>query len=108
MVKDLTDQNFESEIKGVDLVMVDFWAPWCGPCRVQGPIVEELAESYKDRSNITIAKMNVDENPVVSQAHSIMSIPTLVFFKGGALVAQLVGLQSKASITSKLQELLKA
>ncbi len=106
MVKEFTDQNFKADVGGSkDLILIDFWAPWCGPCKVQGPIIEELAEEYKDTEGVSVGKMNVDENQATSQAHQIMSIPTLKFFKAGKVVAEIIGLQSKDAIKAKLEEL---
>jgi len=88
-ITQLTDSNFESTINGGKPVFIDFWAPWCGPCRVIGPIVEELAPAYKDRA--VFAKMNVDDNPNVPQTLGVTSIPTLMMFKNGKLVDRTVG-----------------
>lgn len=103
----VTDQNFRSDIlnfKGIALV--DFWAPWCGPCRVQGPVVEELAQQFTAQTNVVIGKMNVDENPEVSQQYQILSIPTLKIFKDGELVADFVGVQSKEVLEHKIKSLI--
>lgn len=95
MVENITDQNFE-EKTSEGLVLVDFWAPWCGPCRMQGPILDGLATEYQDK--VKIVKVNVDDNPATSQAHSIMSIPTLLLKKDGQVVEQLVGVQQKPQL----------
>ncbi len=90
----LKDDNYETEIgKAEKPVMVDFWAPWCGPCKAIGPSVEELAKIYKDRA--LIAKINVDENPKAAAAYGVRSIPTLILFKGGKVFDTIVGLVSK-------------
>lgn len=97
-----TDQNFESEVLKSDIpVLVDFWAPWCGPCRIQGPIVEELAEELQGTS-FKIGKLNVDENPQTGQTYGIMSIPTLMVFKGGTVDKQMVGVQQKETLKKAL------
>lgn len=98
-----TDQNFEEEvIKSDKPVLVDFWAPWCGPCKMQGPIIEELAEEMKDK-NIKIGKLNVDDNQATGQTYGIMSIPTLAIFKNGEVAETMVGLQSKDVLKEKLE-----
>lgn len=96
----LTDQNFKGEVLGAKgLVLVDFWAPWCGPCRVQGPIIEQLA---KETSGIKFGKLNVDENGATASQYGIMSIPTLIVFKDGKVLEQMVGAQSKDQLKRKL------
>ncbi|WP_123042335.1 thioredoxin [Cohnella candidum] len=98
----ITKDNFnETVAQGVSLL--DFWAPWCGPCKMQLPIVEELAEELKGQA--TIAKVNVDEEPELASQFGVMSIPTLILFKDGQPVDKLVGLQSKAALQSKIQNL---
>ncbi|MDQ7814418.1 MAG: thioredoxin [Patescibacteria group bacterium] len=98
----LTDQNFDQEvIKSATPVLVDFWAPWCGPCRMMAPIIEELAEEI-DGSKLKIGKLNVDENGVTAQQFNIMSIPTFLVFQGGKVVDQFVGGMTKAAFKDKL------
>ena len=101
----LTDANFKAEVldyKGV--AMVDFWAPWCGPCRMLAPVVEELAGEYAGK--VKVAKLNVDEAPDTSTQFGVSSIPTLIFFKDGKVVSQTVGLQTKSALQEKLNALL--
>ncbi len=101
----ITDANFDSEVvKSTIPVLVDFWAVWCGPCQMQGPIVEEVAKEMSGKAKV--GKMNVDENPSVPQKFGIMSIPTLMIFKGGTVVKQFVGVQSKETLLSELNKLI--
>jgi len=95
-IKQLTDAEFESTINAGKPVFIDFWAPWCGPCRLIGPIVEELAPKYDGKA--IIAKMNVDENPNVPQRFGVTSIPTLLMFKEGKLVDRAVGAMPKGQL----------
>jgi len=93
-----TDANFKTEVMESNVpVFVDFWAPWCGPCQMMGPIVEELATELEGK-NIKIGKLNVDENNDVASTYGIMSIPTFLVFKGGQVVDQLVGGVQKEKI----------
>ena len=97
----LTSANFEQEVARFSgTVMVDFWAPWCGPCRMVAPIVEELAKTYQGKAKV--AKLNTDEAPDIAGRFGIRSIPTMMFFKNGAVVQQLVGAYPKSKITEKL------
>ena len=101
----ITDSNFDSEVVQSALpVLVDFWAVWCGPCQMQGPIVEEVARAMEGKAKV--GKMNVDENPTVPQKFGIMSIPTLMIFKNGAVVKQFVGVQSKETLLAELNKLI--
>src|SRR5579871_2988508 len=96
-VQDVTDQTFETEVIKADVpVLVDFWAPWCGPCRMVAPIVKELAGEYEGK--VEFRKMNTDENPMVATKYNIRSIPTLLVFKGGSQVGQIVGFRPKSQI----------
>jgi len=104
---ELTGANWEKEViqsKGV--VMIDFWAAWCGPCRMIAPSIEELAKEYSGR--IKVGKLNTDENSDVASRYKIMGIPTVIFFKDGQKVDQLVGAVPKSSLKSKIDALLKA
>jgi thioredoxin 1 len=102
MALQFTDGNFEELVLKSDKpVMVDFWAEWCGPCRMVGPVVEELAKEYDGKA--VIGKLNVDENAQVSMKYGIRSIPTILFFKNGELVDRSVGAVPKANLAQKLQ-----
>ena len=102
---DITDKTFDSEVLSFPgPVLVDAWAPWCGPCRIVGPVLEQLAKEYAGR--IKIAKLNVDENPQIASRYSINSIPTMMIFNNGEKVNALVGALPKEDIKRHLQPLL--
>ena len=103
MTKAITDATFEAETKE-GLVLVDFWATWCGPCRMQAPILEKLSEELSE-DELKILKMDVDENPETARAFGIMSIPTLLFKKDGPVVKQVAGVHTAAQIKAILAEL---
>lgn len=96
----LTDSTFGPEVARHSLMVVDFWAPWCGPCRMVGPVIEQLAGEYSGR--VVFGKLNVDENPRISQAFGVQSIPTILFFKDGKPVDGVLGAVPKAYIEKKL------
>lgn len=98
---ELTDTNFNDEIAS-GLTLVDFWAPWCGPCRIIAPVIEELAGQYEGR--VKIGKVNVDENPVTQGQYRVMSIPTLILFKDGQPVEGVVGAQPKRAFETLLDK----
>lgn len=96
----LTDADFDQNIKKYDTVVIDCWAPWCSPCLMVAPVINELAKEMQGK--IVFGKLNVDENPVTSGKHQIMSIPTLLIFKNGALIDRLVGAMPKEILKQKL------
>ncbi|MFT6815385.1 MAG: thioredoxin 1 [Sphingobacteriales bacterium] len=101
MAKEFTDSNFDQEVLNSDKpVLVDFWAEWCGPCRMVGPIVEELAKEYEGKA--VVGKVNVDTNPGISQKFGIRNIPALLVFKNGEVVDKQIGAVPKSVLASKL------
>jgi thioredoxin 1 len=101
-VLELTETSFDSSVlKSPKPVLVDFWAVWCGPCRQVAPIVESLASKWGDR--VTVAKLNVDDVPSVAERYGIMSIPTLMLFKGGQIVERVVGVSPQAALEKKFE-----
>lgn len=101
----LTDASFEQDVLKADKpVLVDLWAPWCGPCRMLGPVVAELAEEYAGK--VVVGKLNTDDNKETASAYRVSAIPTLLFFKGGKVVDTVVGVQSKAALKARLDALL--
>ena len=103
MLIDVTDATFEAEVtKSAVPVLIDMWAPWCGPCRMIEPIVSELAEKYAGKANI--CKMNIDENPQTPSSLQILGIPTILFFKAGNVVDKVVGAQQKATLEATIEK----
>ncbi|EJY56517.1 thioredoxin [Alicyclobacillus hesperidum URH17-3-68] len=100
----LTDANFNEAIQSDKPVLVDFWATWCGPCKMMAPVLEEFSEAHSDK--VTVAKIDVDENPVTTGQFGIMSIPTLILFVNGQPVKQLVGYQPKEQLEAQLSDVL--
>ena len=95
-IQHISDADFDQILNGGKPVFVYFWAPWCGPCRIVGPIIEELAPSYEGKA--VIGKLNVDDNPVVAQRYGVTSIPTMMMFKDGKLVDRIVGAAPKGAL----------
>ena len=105
MVIEISDKDFEQQVLKSSLpVVVDFWAPWCGPCRMIGPIVEKLSEEFKGK--LKFCKVNVDENQQLASKYKVMSIPMLMFFKNGQLIEQSMGAVPEKTLRSKVQGLL--
>ena len=98
----ITDTDIDEYIKKYKTIIIDCWAPWCGPCRMVGPIIEELAKEMQGR--IVFGKLNVDENPVTSAKHQIMSIPTLLIFKNGTLIDRFVGAMPKDQLRQQIEK----
>lgn len=105
MALEFNDENFQKEVLESDKpVLVDFWAPWCGPCQMMGPIIEDLAREVEGK--FKVGKLNVDESPQTAQKYGIMSIPSMIIFKDGQVAKQLPpGIQSKESLTEELNNL---
>ena len=105
MSLELNDQNFEQEVKQfTEVVLVDFFAPWCGPCNMQGPIIDEIAEELKANNKVKISKLNVDESQKTAAEFQVMSIPTLKIFKDGKVVEEMMGLQAKEILLEKINK----
>jgi thioredoxin 1 len=101
--KKVTDASFETDVLKSDKpVVVDYWAEWCGPCRMVAPVLEEIASEYSDK--IDVVKLNVDDNPTVTQRYGIMNIPTLSVFKDGQVVKEIVGAKPKAALLRELAD----
>lgn len=104
---DFTDAVFDKEVlQGTMPVMVDFWAPWCAPCRIVGPIIDSLAKEYDGK--LKVGKLNVDENPTASEKYGVMSIPTVIIFKNGKPVKTIIGAQGKENFKKGIEEVLSS
>lgn len=101
---ELTNENFEATIGGDQPSLVDFWAEWCGPCRMIAPAISELAQDFKGRA--VVGKVNVDDEPQIAERFRVRSIPTLLFFQKGEVVGQVVGVQPKNKLAARLEDLI--
>ena len=105
MAQNVTDATFRQDVLESDTpVLVDFWAEWCGPCRLVGPLIEEIGQEHGDK--LRVVKVNIDENPNVARDYQIMSIPTMSVFKGGEIVGQIVGFRPKSDLQKRLDAVL--
>lgn len=102
MALEITDGNITEILESNKITLVDFWAPWCGPCRMLGPIIDDLA---KDNTDVTIGKINVDDNSQTAVKYGVRGIPTMIFFKDGEVVDKIVGVKSKAELQAKIDSL---
>ena len=103
-IPEINDHTYQTELAGPEPVLVDFWAPWCGPCRIVAPVVEAMALKYQGR--LKVAKVNVDDNPLLATKYNILGIPTLAFFRDGNLIDQIVGAAPQAQIEKAIDGVL--
>ncbi len=102
-LREFNEDNFEQEvIKSEQAVLVDFWAPWCGPCRMLGPVIDELAKDYNGK--IKVGKLNVDENPKLAEKYKVMTIPTIAVFKNGSMIDKTIGARPKSEFTKLIEK----
>ncbi len=104
MAKEVTDATFSEFLSSDKPVLIDFWATWCGPCKMMAPVIEEVSKEYADK--LKVGKLDVDQNPETAQKYGIMSIPTLLVFKNGQVVKQLIGYRSKSDLVSQLADVM--
>ena len=104
MAKEFTDANFDELLGSNKVVVADFWATWCGPCKAMGPSIDELSAEYEGQA--LIGKVDVEENNDLAEKYAIRSVPTIIFFKDGEMIDKMVGLQSKAVLEARIKELL--
>jgi thioredoxin 1 len=106
MAIELTDANLAEKISEKEVTVIDFWAPWCGPCRMLSPIIDELSKDNANNEKLNIAKVNVDENAAAAVKYGIRGIPTVLFLKGGEVVDRVTGLKNKVELQEKINTLL--
>jgi thioredoxin 1 len=106
MALELTKKNFENVISDNELTVVDFWAEWCGPCRMLGPIIDELANEHNDSEGVKVGKVNVDENSELAVKYGVRGIPSVLFIKNGAVVDRFVGIKTKTEIQEKIKSIM--
>jgi len=104
---DINWDNLDELLGGKKPVFIDFWAPWCGPCQIMLPILDEMATSYKNREKVIIGKVNIDENPGIAGKYNVMSVPTFLFLKDGKAVNQMLGVTSKEDLEKALDKLVE-
>jgi thioredoxin 1 len=106
MALEITDKNFEEVLQQKEITLIDFWAEWCGPCKMLGPVIDELSKDNAENLSVVIGKANVDDNKELAFKYGIRSIPTMIFFKNGEMVDKLVGFKNKVELQTKINSLL--
>ena len=106
MALEITEKNFEEVLQQKEITLIDFWAEWCGPCKMLGPVIDELSKDNAENSSVAIGKANVDNNKELAFKYGIRSIPTMIFFKNGEMVDKLIGFKNKVELQTKINSLL--
>lgn len=109
LISKFTDENFSEEVENIEnqLVLVDFWAPWCGPCKILEPVIEEIAKKYEKNNRVKIGKVNVDESGQMAEKYEVRSLPTIKLFFNGEVIAESIGAVPKEEITQKIEVVLE-